>query len=83
MSYLREAPQKLRVSDCTSLRDLLVYSGRVEDDSSAVRGARLFNLMSTLVGGARFMRQQMHKSIAVLRKAGHMDTSLTVTCSLS
>lgn len=81
LSYLRENPKKLKVSDFTSFRDLLVDSGLDEVESNAVRGVRLSSLPSTFVGGARYTRKQMQDIIAKSSKVRHLDIFLTFRCS--
>lgn len=69
------------MSDYTPLLDLLGDSGRVEDESNAVRLRRLITLMSTFVRGTGYMRQQMHDVIATSNKVGHPENFPTVMCS--
>ncbi|CDF40383.1 ATP dependant DNA helcase [Chondrus crispus] len=83
LSYLRHNQTQLGAADYTSLRDSLGDSGRAEDEADAVRAGRLFILLSTYIGGDRYMRQQMHDIIAISNQIGHPDIFLTMTCSPS
>lgn len=60
------------------LRELLGDWFRVDDESHAVCGGRLFILPSTFVGGARYVRQQMHDIIPMSTKVDYPDILLTV-----
>lgn len=65
------------------MHDLLGDLGRVEDESNAVRGARLFILPFKFVRDTRYRRQQMYDVIPISNKGGHSDIFVTVTCNLS
>lgn len=55
----------------------------MQDDVYVVRSGRLFIILSTFVGGHRYMIQNIHYILEISNNVGHTDIFITITCMLN
>lgn len=75
LMFFRLYQQKLRAYDFSHLRELFGDFGNLGDEAEVVRNGGIFILLSTYVGGDRYMRHEMHDVIAISKKGSSRNLS--------